>query len=648
MSLNLSNKNIEDDDNIFNEINNPEKYISIDLSHNLLTFLPKDLSSFSNLRTLNITSNKFKNYQDIAISLSTLPELQDLSIDLATQENVIIILTALPNLIKLNGQNTTDTTLQQSFLSQSNLTNIFSGNISNNLNNNNNSGLNLNLNTNNNNQNDNDKNEYKLNSMLFSNNSNENNNEKGDMNLNEETNVFEFIYKELDNESFNKKFQIKLRNEISNINQNLDIPNKLYNAIIVKSKLEIYSFILYEILNIILENNNYKNIKIQKIVNVVKDKMKENQNLLFQFIVKDLKKGKNIQKYESNKIINENKYDDKLIYLINENYENKNKNNNLYKTNKNNEYSANLNLNKENKNYELSSNLNYNKDKIIPISELISVLKEIYDHNTKQNEKFNKLNLPEINLSDTITPYLTTKYGIKSVASHWNSKIMEGINLYYNIDSEINLFKKILEGKIDESFYSDYLHMKSSCKNIIFQNLKKQYTYQSNLELDNLLDEKLNGFIKYEEWINIINNNLKYIDKDEAINEVMNYINKKNKIDEKYQKKNESNINRLNILFNDFTKVLLNIQINFREKYLNRLSTNFKICDKDNDGYINRKEFEELIKSFKNIYFINNKLIETLLEKIDPLRKNKISFNCCVEILEEKNLDNQCILELMQ
>ena len=633
MSLNLSNKNIEDDDNIFNEINNPEKYISIDLSHNLLTFLPKDLSKFSNLRTLNITSNKFKNYQDIAISLSTLPELQDLSIDLATQENVIIILSALPNLIKLNGQNTTDTTLQQSFLSQSNLTNIFSGNISNNLNNNNNSIINLNLNTNNNNQNDNDKNEYKINSLLFSNNSNENNNEKGDINLNEETNVFEFIYKQLNNESFNKKFQIKLRDEISNINQNLDIPNKLYNAIIVKSKLEIYSFILYEVLNIILENSNYKNIKIQKIVNVVKEKIKENQNLLFQFIVKDLKKGKNNQKYENNKIINENKYENKLIYLNNENYEIKNKKDNL---------------NKENKNYELSTNLNLNKEKIIPISELISILNEIYDHNTKQNEKFNKLNLPEINFADSINPYLTTKYGIKSISSHWNNKIIEGINLYYNIDSEVNLFKKILEGKIDESFYLDYLHMKSSCKNIIFQNLKKKYTYKSNLELDSLLDEKLNGFINYEEWINIINNNLKYIDKDEAINEVMNYINKRNKIDEKYQKKNESNINGLNILFNDFTKVILNIQINFREKYLNRISTNFKICDKDNDGYINRKEFEEMIRSFKNIYFINNKLIDSLLEKIDPLRKNKISFNHCVDILREKNLDNQSILELMQ
>jgi Ca2+-binding EF-hand superfamily protein len=319
--------------------------------------------------------------------------------------------------------------------------------------------------------------------------------------------------------------------------------------------------------------------------------------------------------------------------LNNENYEIKNKNANLIK---------------DNKNYELSINLNLNKEKIIPISELISILNEIYEHSNKQNEKLNKLNLPEINLVDSINPYLTTKYGIKSIATHWNNKIMEGINLYYNIDSEINLFKKILEGKINENFYLNYINMKSSCKNIILQNLKKKYTYKSNLELDNLLDEKLIGFIKYEEWIEIINNNLEYIDKEEAINEVMNYINKRNKIDEKYQKINESNINRLNILFNDFTKVLLNIQINSREKYLNRLSTNFKICDKDNDGYINRKEFEELIRSFKNIYFINNKLIESLLEKIDPLRKNKISFNQCVEILGEKNLDNQSILELMQ
>ena len=298
MTLNLSNKNIEDEDNIFNEVNHPEQYTSIDLSHNLLTKLPKNLSQFSNLRILNLTHNKFINYQEVAMSLSSLPDLQDLSIDLANQDNVIIILSYLPNLIKLNGQNTTETTLQQSFLSQSNLTNIFP-----------------NLNSNNNNS------EYKLNNY----------NEKGDISLNEETNVFEYIYKELNNDEFNKKFQKKLREEISNINKNLDRSNRLYNAIIIKSKLEIYSFILEEALNLISEdnNNNYlPSIKAKKIINIVKDKLKENQNILFELV------------------INTNKN------IINED-------NRLYNNNNNND-------------------IKNNKEKIISKSELITLLNEIY------------------------------------------------------------------------------------------------------------------------------------------------------------------------------------------------------------------------------------------------------------------------------
>ena len=122
MSLNLSNKNIVDDDNIFFEINSPEKYTSINLSHNLLTILPKDLSIFKSLQSLNISYNKFTDYNLISQSLSTLPLLQDLTIDLATQENVLIILNALPGLITLNGQFTAEnnTTMQQSFISNDN------------------------------------------------------------------------------------------------------------------------------------------------------------------------------------------------------------------------------------------------------------------------------------------------------------------------------------------------------------------------------------------------------------------------------------------------------------------------------------------------------------------------------------------------
>ena len=481
MSLNLSNKKIEDDDNIFNEINNPEKYTSIDLSQNLLTKLPKNLSQFNNLHTLNITNNKFINYQEIATSLSTLPELKDLSIDLATQENVIIILSALPNLIKLNGQNTADTTLQQSFLSQSNLTNIFP-----------------NLNSNNNNS------EYRGTNL----------NDKRDISLNEETNVFEYIYKQLKNEEFNKKFQAKLRNEISNINKNLDISNNLYNSIIVKSKLEIYTFILEEVLNLIPEEENYENfnnylpsLKVYKnIINIVKDKLKENQNILFELVMS------------------------------------KNTNTNISK------------ITEETKLYN-----NKSKEKIIPKPELITLLNEIYHYNLKQNEKNNKINLPNESFYSSFTPYLTTKYGLKSIASYWNNKIMEGINYYYENDCEIKIFKDIIEGKIKEDFYLNYMELKSSCSNIIFQALNNKYPHKSNSELKKILKEKINGFITYEEWIKLIDNLLENNNKNEIINQIIDFIKQKNKTDERYREKNDSNINGLNILYNDFIKILLEI-----------------------------------------------------------------------------------------
>ena len=123
MEINLSDKNIKDFNIIFNEIKEPEKYISMDISHNLLTKLPQNLSMFSNLIILNILDNKFNDYKQLSLSLSTLPKLQELNLDLATQEAVIMILTALPNLTKLNGEKTNDTTLQQSVMSKSALTN---------------------------------------------------------------------------------------------------------------------------------------------------------------------------------------------------------------------------------------------------------------------------------------------------------------------------------------------------------------------------------------------------------------------------------------------------------------------------------------------------------------------------------------------
>ena len=581
MSLNLSNKNIVDDDNIFFEINSPEKYTSINLSHNLLTILPKDLSIFKSLQSLNISYNKFTDYNLISQSLSTLPLLQDLTIDLATQENVLIILNALPGLITLNGQFTAEnnTTMQQSFIS------------------------------------------------------NDNNNKKNEISLNEETKEFEFIYKEINNDKFNKKFQKKLREEINKINNNLDISNKLYNAIIIKSKLEIYSFILDEVINIIIQNdfsiikNNKNNEQYIQIINLVKDKLKYNQNLLFEIIMN-----------ENN---NNNNKHCTYISSIFENEKEKEKNNNIKLNNNNNslyeiknEISITDSLLPY---YDDIKNISKNKINIMPKISLISLLDEIYEYNLKNKEKNNLINFKE-----SIIPFLTSKYGIKSIATFWYNNIIEGIDYYFNEDkedkySEIFLIKKILEKNLDEYFYIKYKRM------------KKKYIDYIN-KINNLVENEKNikENINYEDGIKLLIDNMDEIcdNKNVIIDEVVNYF---NIIKDKLNENNDNNEEGvMNILGKYFVNILLEIQIKNREKQYNIFLNNFKIYDKDDDGFINKEEFIELIYSFQNDYIINNnKIISSLCSELFRQNRLYISINESIEMLSKTNIHTKDIFDIL-
>ena len=580
MSLNLSNKNIVDDDNIFFEINSPEKYTSINLSHNLLTILPKDLSIFKSLQSLNISYNKFTDYNLISQSLSTLPLLQDLTIDLATQENVLIILNALPGLITLNGQFTAEnnTTMQQSFIS------------------------------------------------------NDNNNKKNEINLNEETKEFEFIYKEINNDKFNKKFQKKLREEINKINNNLDISNKLYNAIIIKSKLEIYSFILDEVINIIIQNdfsiikNNKNNEQYIQIINLVKDKLKYNQNLLFEIIMNENNNNNKHCTYISSIFENEKEK------VKNNNIKLNNNNNSLYEIK--NEISITDSLLPY---YDDIKNISKNKINIMPKISLISLLDEIYEYNLKNKEKNNLINFKE-----SIIPFLTSKYGIKSIATFWYNNIIEGIDYYFNEDkedkySEIFLIKKILEKNLDEYFYIKYKRM------------KKKYIDYIN-KINNLVENEKNikENINYEDGIKLLIDNMDEIcdNKNVIIDEVVNYF---NIIKDKLNENNDNNEEGvMNILGKYFVNILLEIQIKNREKQYNIFLNNFKIYDKDDDGFINKEEFIELIYSFQNDYIINNnKIISSLCSELFRQNRLYISINESIEMLSKTNIHTKDIFDIL-
>lgn len=143
----------------------------------------------------------------------------------------------------------------------------------------------------------------------------------------------------------------------------------------------------------------------------------------------------------------------------------------------------------------------------------------------------------------------------------------------------------------------------------------------------------------------------------DVYNKVFNFINEKNNVNEKYFNENFKNyvdfsdnnysrekikqiINTKNtnsLLHLDLIDLLLDVQINLRNKYLKNLSSSFKEVDNDNNGILNENEFRKLIKNFN---VMMNLKIKKMLDKIDPNNLNIITYSDIIRVLGEVIIDD--------
>ena len=604
-SLIMIGKEITDKDNIFNEIKEPEKYTLIDLSNNKLTSLPPDLSKFINLTHLNLTKNNFINYEEVANSLSTIPQLKELQIDLSNQENAIAILSVLTNLNKLNGQNTNDT-------------------ISN--------SLNSTLRKSSYNKNNDITGDYSK--MEFNN----------DISLNDEIESFTEIIQFFNDNDFNLKFQQKLKDEVSVINSNIQKPKQIFNIYTIKSKINIYHFLTNEILNNILKYNNENVDSLNNILHLIKKKIIENENLLFNNLLNfsnlELSKSKDENKLnieeDSNKEIFEEKKE--------ENY------------NDNNKINIQGNNKTQSKFYADNDNINITKQ------QLINFLKNIFKFHKDINKKNQQNHLPKETLTTSVSTYLQTKYGLKNISQYWEKQIFMGLNYFTDEETEIKLFTNIIENKIEESTSDLIEELRKSCDNILLELIKQKNPFKVSREIDLLFKKKKNAFLTHKDWKKILDS-LFPEDNEISYNKIVEFIKNANNQDQKYiefniekgyeylmtreDKRNFlSNANnstvKLNIIYTDFVHLISDIQIELRKDYLEKISNIFIKYDDDSDGLINEEQFNELMKELGIPQFTDK-----FLDKIDPYENSCICFSDIINVFMEEHLpyDNMSLLD---
>ena len=283
-SLNLSNKNITDEANIFKElISSYPNILNLDLSDNQLTFLPEDLSALSKLQFLDIQRNPFLDFNKLVEALTTLPSLVNLNINLKDQEQVELIFQKLPNLEVLNEKKIKEQ-LNQINDNENEDENNINININNNLNNNTdeNSGEENMENNDNNLENNENANLIDINDEEIKN-----------ISLQNEIPNFNNIYKKISekykllqkNNDFKDEFQALIKNEINKINSNYDIntPNYIYSSNVIESQLSIYSFFTQKFLEF-LETQNEKDTF--DLIKEIHDNISKSYTMLFRIIYK--------------------------------------------------------------------------------------------------------------------------------------------------------------------------------------------------------------------------------------------------------------------------------------------------------------------------------------------------------------------------
>jgi hypothetical protein len=564
-SLNLCNKNITDENDIFKElISSYPNIINLDISDNQITFLPEDLSPLSKLQFLDIQGNPFTDFNKLVDALTTLPSLINLNISLNEQEQVKLIFEKLPNLEILNEKKIKEELNQMEQNENENENENEEEN---------NNEMNLDMNRNN----------------IEENNENENMNlidindeEIKNISLQDEIPNFNDIYKKISekfksiqkNNDFKDEFQALIKNEINKINSNFDnnTPNYIYSSNVVESQLSIYSFFTQKFLEF-LDTQNEKDIsdlikdihnniaksytillkiiyklypilneKIQMLKIQLNEAIKHNNNVFLELneneskIKEDSKnKEKIINSYEDKinlleskikQLENENNLMSEKLFSAAKNmanqsdknfqinsYQNDYSNNNFIKpglTNNNNYHYKMNNNYYENMNNSINNNNSLIQtspvcNRVFTIKMMKEIINDIYNSKAEYDKKSEENKLPKETMEQHMYTYLNQKYGLKSIIIEWASNIINGIKIFSSEDSEICLFGKILRNEIEENARLIFSNIQKSILEYLKYYIKKKRHYISAKEVSKILKEKKNGMLSEEEWKEIVN-----------------------------------------------------------------------------------------------------------------------------------------------
>ena len=506
------------------------------------------------------------------------------------------------------------------------------------------------------------------------------------------------VKKELDpTNEFLTSFENLFKNQIDIINSCVknNEPNYIYATNVLVAQIKIFSYFNTKYLKEYLSQSDSESSKIlilisenmsntvNKMVDIIfklgtrskeiNKQVSDLQNKVNQFdiVMKEVNDENNILKEKNIKLKEEN--DLITQKLLNSNYSmNEPKNNNKSKklnskspkkTNDNMLNNVDINQNKMGpgniQNNITLAKLSLAGNRLFTIKMLKEVISSMYSSKITFDKKCLQNKQAKQTMEEFMYTFLNQKYGLKNMVIEWATNIINGIRTYSE-DTEISLFGKILQNELEENCQLLIPNLKESINTIILSNLRNEYPYKNDIELNKMKNHLIKSELPPEKIQQIVEALFDEKGKEVLFDKINKEINNKkaivmknSKINGKYSREEINKINaqkqnECNFIHYDFLlDICLEYQIKLHIKYLKPFLKLFQSIDEDRDGVLNEEQFIELVKNL-NIFGEENidQVIDEFLNNIDPYRNNHITFSDIVDLLSKLNYDeNQTILD---
>ena len=652
MFINYRKQGLTDNSPELNELHiKHPNVVAINLSYNSLTEFPMTLLQCHNILTLDIRKNNFSNINDVIHKIKQLHNLAEIKIDLTSSEQVQELLQDAQQILIINGKSTRE------FINHNiDIDNTILDDIS----------LNKSL---------------PLFNKLFT----------------AFQNKFQYHNAEV-SKDFHKQFQSLINEEGTKINS---LPSTTQNYFIASntllSEFNILCFFLehyikhinyfgndnHVVATIILDNlrktfskGNALIHQLQPKLNIVNGTTRKQLELSLECIhnlnnkiecnnvFKTFQEEKEFMQSKIDRLEKENKIiTDKLIktgYQYTDQFTSLSNNQSISYSKKqpSQNNSSSITTSTNNTNNNLLATVGVTGAKALTLNIMKDTIKEIYQSKIDYDKKCIEFHLPRETMEQHMYNYFNKKYGLKNLVIEWASSMILGIKQYSNEDSEICLFGKILRNEQEEESRFVLQKLKSTIDELLELHLSNKYGLKSRNEIKKMMLHKKNdGLLLEDEWKSILkaihqHDEVVLIEKKiMKVIKSLNEMKRKNfllKVDKKTNtiSREQMNVcerikNEMDVPYKEFVHIVMEYQINYRDNYLKCFLGIFQKYDADKNGIVNEEEFKEIVKEIPSVINKGNNYVKELLEKVDPLNLNKITFSDIVSLFSSEIIDSR-------